>query len=316
MPRAGLRDPARAAVLDEATPVDLTAEPAESQARSESPPRTMGSVVIPAHDEANVIGRGLDRLFRTLDAAVEVIVVCNGCTDDTAAVARGSGHPLTVLELDEASKARALRAADEAATALPRVYLDADVLVSGRTIEALLRHLGRPGALAARPPVVFDTSSSSWVVRRFYRARSEIPAVMGSLWGAGMYALSAEGRRRFDGFPLVVADDLFVDRLFRADEIEVVDTDPVVVVAPATTGGLLSTFRRTFRGNRALRGVAPAGGRPGTRATVRDVLRLARRGPAELVDASVYAAVVIAARALAWRHPASSDHWERDGTRR
>jgi glycosyltransferase involved in cell wall biosynthesis len=310
MPRVGLRDPARAGVSDAASPVDLTVEPPESPARS------VGSVVIPAHDEANVIGRGLDRLFGTLGSAVEVVVVCNGCSDDTAGVVRESGHPLTVVELDEASKARALRAADEAATALPRVYLDADVLVSGRAIEALLRHLGQPGALAARPPVVFDTSTSSWIVRRFYRARSEIPSVMGSLWGAGMYALSAEGRGRFDGFPLVVADDLFVDRLFRTDEIEVVETDPVVVVAPATTAGLLASFRRTFRGNRALRGVAPAGGRPGTRATVRDVLRLARRGPAELVDASVYAAVVVAARALAWRYPASSGRWERDGTRR
>ncbi len=310
MPRLGLQGTARSAVLDDAAPVHRPAEPAES------PPRTVGSVVIPAHDEANVIGRGLDRLFGTLGAAVEVVVVCNGCTDDTAGVARGTGHPLTVIEVGEPSKARALRTGDEVATALPRVYLDADVLVSGSAIEALFQHLGRPGALAARPPVVFDTSSSSWIVRRFYRARSEIPAVMGSLWGAGMYALSAEGRSRFDRFPLVVADDLFVDRLFRADEIEVVDTDPVVVVASGTTVGLLASFQRTFRGNRALRDPAPAGGRPGTRGTVRDLLRLSCRGRGEFVDALVYAAVVVAARALAWRHPASSDHWERDGTRR
>jgi glycosyltransferase involved in cell wall biosynthesis len=313
MPRLGLRDTAGVAAFDGAAPVHRPAEPA---GRTDSPPRTAGSVVIPAHDEANVIGRGLNRLFGTLRTAVEVVVVCNGCSDDTAGVARRTGHPLTVIEVGAASKARALRAADEVATALPRAYVDADVLVSGRAIEALFQHLSRPGALAARPPIIFDTSSSPWIVRRFYRARSEIPAVMGSLWGAGMYALSAEGRSRFDGFPLVVADDLFVDRLFRADEIEVVDTDPVVVVAPGTTVGLLASFRRTFRGNRALSGVAPAGGRPGTSATVQDLLRLARRGRPELVDALVYAAVVVVARALAWRYPASSDHWERDGTRR
>ena len=77
-----------------------------------------------------------------------------------------SGHPLTVIELDVASKAEALRAADRFATAFPRVYLDADVLVSGTAIHAVLEHLSRPGALAARPPIVYDTSSSSWVVRR------------------------------------------------------------------------------------------------------------------------------------------------------
>jgi Glycosyl transferase family 2 len=283
--------------------------------RAHTSAQAVGSVVIPAHNEAQVIGRGLNRMFDSLRSGIEVVVVCNGCTDGTAEVARASGHPLTVIELDVASKAEALRAADRVATAFPRVYLDADVLVSGPAIHAVLEHLSRPGAVAARPPIVYDTSSSSWVVRRFYGARAQIPAVMGSLWGAGMYALSAEGRGRFDQFPFLVADDLFVDRLFRTDEIEIVDTAPVVVVASATTSGLLATFRRTFRGNRAI-GDAPATDRPGTRATVRDLASLACRGPAEFVDAAVYAAVVIWARALAWRHPRSSRVWERDDTSR
>jgi hypothetical protein len=283
--------------------------------RGHAPASTIGSVVIPAHNEARVIGRGLDRLFDGLGTGVEVVVVCNGCTDGTTDIVRATGHRLTLIELDAASKAEALRAADGFAAAFPRVYLDADVVVSGTAIHAVLDHLSRPGAVAARPPIVYDTSSASWVVRRFYRARAEIPAVMRSLWGAGMYALSAEGRGRFGDFPPLVADDLFVDRLFRTSEIEVVDTAPVVVVASATASGLLATFRRTFRGNRAIREVA-IHDRPGTRATVRDLLRLARRGPAEFVDASVYAAVVILARALAWRHPRASRVWERDDTSR
>lgn len=282
--------------------------------RTGAPGRAVGSVVIPAHDEANLIGPGLDRLFDSLHPGVEVVVVCNGCTDDTAAVARGTGHPVGVVEVDVPSKVGALRAGDRAATTFPRVYLDADVLVSGTTVDAVVRHLDRDGALAARPPVTFDTSASSRVVRRFYRARAELPAVMGALWGAGFYALSAAGRSRFGEFPPVVADDLFVDRLFRADEIEVVDTDPVVVVAPGTTAGLLASFRRAFRGNRALTG--PAAARSGTRGTVRDLMRFARRGRHEFVDACVYAGVVVIARALSWRHPRSIGLWERDGSRR
>lgn len=312
MPRLGVDGADKTDAFDGATPVE---HPANRAAPAGISPQTMGSVVIPAHNEANVIGRGLDLLFSSLGDGVEVIVVCNGCTDDTANVARGACRDLTVIELEARSKAMALRAADRVATAFPRVYLDADVLVSGRTIEAVLQHLGRAGALAARPPLAYETSSSSWVVRRFFRARAEIPAVMGSLWGAGMYALSAVGRARFDEFPLLAADDLFVDRLFRADEIQLVDTEPVVVVAPATTIGLLTTFRRVFRGNRAMASVT-ATGRPGTRATVRDLLRLARRGPVECVDAAVYASVVVVARALAWRYQRMSDHWERDETSR
>jgi glycosyltransferase involved in cell wall biosynthesis len=312
MPESG---PLIAGVVDSVDDWDQVARSGRHTSPAHTPAHTVGSVVIPAHNEANVIGRGLNRLFDSLGAGVEVVVVCNGCTDDTAAVARRTGHPLTVIELGVASKAEALRAADRFATAFPRVYLDADVLVSGAAVHAVLERLRRPGALAARPPIVYDTSSSSWVVRRFYRARAQIPAVMGSLWGAGMYALSAEGRGRFDEFPLLVADDLFVDRLFRTDEIDMVDTAPVVVVASATASGLLATFRRTFRGNRAIGEVA-ATERPGTRATVRDLLRLAGRGPTEFLDATVYAAVVIWARALAWSHSRASRVWERDETSR
>jgi glycosyltransferase involved in cell wall biosynthesis len=312
MPGAGPLTPEAVRAVDDARSIRRRSR---RTLRTDAPTKAVGSVVIPAHNEAKVIGRGLDRLFDSLGAGVDVVVVCNGCTDGTAEVVRAAGHPLTVIELDVASKVEALRAADEFVTALPRVYLDADVLVSGSAIRAVLEHLSRPGAVAARPPIVYDTSSSSWVVRRFYRARAQIPAVMGSLWGAGMYALSAEGRGRFDQFPFLVADDLFVDRLFRTDEIDLVDTAPVVVVAPATTTGLLATFRRTFRGNRAIGEIA-ATERPGTRATVRDLVSLARRGPTEFVDAVVYAAVVIWARALAWRHPRASRVWERDDTSR
>jgi cellulose synthase/poly-beta-1,6-N-acetylglucosamine synthase-like glycosyltransferase len=283
--------------------------------RPHDPAQTVGSVVIPAHNEAKVIRRGLSRLFDSLGAGVEVIAACNGCTDGTADMVRAAGHRVTVIELDVASKAEALRAADRVATAFPRIYLDADVLVSGTVVHAVLEHLSQPGALAARPPLVYDTSSSSWVVRRFYRARAQLPAVMRSLWGAGMYALSAEGRARFDEFPLLVADDLFVDRLFRPEDIAIVDTAPVVVVASTTAAGLLASLRRTFRGNRAIGDLA-ATDRPGTRATVRDLGRLAPQGPTELVDAVVYAAVVIWARALAWGHSRTSRVWERDDTSR
>lgn len=317
----------RAATLADAPRRPVPADPAARTAppvspaspRSPAPSSTVrpaaGSVVIPAHDEAAVIGRGLDRLFASLDGGVEVVVVCNGCTDGTADAVRRTGHPVTLVELDVASKVAALRAADRVATAFPRIYLDADVLVSGRAVRDLLRHLREPGALAARPPVVHDTSASTWAVRRFHRARCALPAVRGSLWGAGVYALSADGRGRFGELPAVVADDLFVDRLFRADEIAIVDTEPVVVVAPRTTAGLLASLRRVYRGNRALPGATPDD-RPGTSGTACDLLRLARRGPSELVDAAVYATLVTAARVLSFRYARSSSRWERDHTTR
>ena len=57
----------------------------------------LGSVVIPAYDEAVVIERTLDSLFAGIEPGeLDVVVVCNGCADDTATLARASGHPVRV----------------------------------------------------------------------------------------------------------------------------------------------------------------------------------------------------------------------------
>ena len=210
----------------------------------------LGSVVIPAHDEAAVIGRCLDALFTGFqEGELDVVVVCNGCSDETAALARSSRHPVRVAKLRSASKPAALRWGDAAAREFPRLYLDADVVLPGSAARVVLERL-RSGALAARPPIRYEASGASAPVRSYYRARSRVPAVLGSLWGAGVYGLSATGRSRFGPFPDVVADDLWVDRLFDEGEVEIVDSAPVVVSVPRRSRDLLRVLRRTYRGKR------------------------------------------------------------------
>lgn len=73
-------------------------------------PKPLGSVVIPAHNEAHGIGRGLDALLRGFDQGeFDVVAVCNGCTDETAADARTAAHYVRMIELDTPSKPAALR---------------------------------------------------------------------------------------------------------------------------------------------------------------------------------------------------------------
>jgi hypothetical protein len=282
--------------------------------------RPIGSVLIPAHNESAVVGRCLHNLFQGIDAAdLEVLVVCNGCHDDTAAVARASGHPAQVIELAVASKPAALRAGDRLLRTFPRLYLDADVVLPGPAARRVLEHLARDGSVAARPPFRYETAHASAIVRRYYRARSQVPAVMGSIWGAGVYGLSAAGRARFGDYPDVVADDLFVHQHFGQDEIDIVGDEPVVVMAPAHFRDLLKVMRRAYRGatetQMATEGSArqAAGTRSTTRATLRDVLRLCRSRKGT-VDAATYAFVAISARA--YIALGRSTRWERDESSR
>jgi glycosyltransferase involved in cell wall biosynthesis len=277
----------------------------------------LGSVVIPAHNEVAGIRRCLDALFAGMaPGELDVVVVCNGCADDTTAQARSSVHPVRVIELEAASKPAALRAGDEAARALPRIYLDADVVLRGSAARAVLERL-RAGVVAARPPVRYKTSASSAPVRSYYRARSQVPALLASLWGAGVYGLSAAGRSRFDAFPDVVADDLWVDRQFASGEIEIVDCAPVEVAVPRRTRDLVRVLRRTYRGKAETAGVDPHDrAHETTVSTLQQLRRVAAAGPRAALDAATYAGFAVGAR-LALSSPLrGGGRWERDDSSR
>ena len=262
-----------------------------------------------------MIGRCLESLFEGLQAGeLEVVVVCNGCRDGTAEVALSFGRSVAVIQIDEASKPAALRAGDRHLQTFPRLYLDADVVLPGRTARRVLTGLSREGALAARPPVRYETSRSSLLIRRYYRARLHMPAVTKSLWGAGVYGLSAAGRARFTTYPDVVADDLFVDQRFKPGEIEIVGDEPVVVVAPARLGDLLKVRRRAYRGALENRALGLAAGATSTTSTMRDVARLASSGLPGVLDAMTY--VFIAATARIYVAFGRSTRWERDDSSR
>jgi len=281
-----------------------------------NPPRPIGSVLIPAHNEAAVIGRCLKSLLAEIEPGeLEVVVVCNGCHDATAQVARSFGPAVTVIELEIASKTAALRTGERHLQVFPRLYLDADVVLSGRTARRILHQLTNQASLVARPPFRYDTSRSSALIRRYYRARIRIPAVMNSIWGAGVYGLSAAGRARFGEYPDIVAEDLFVDQQFKPGELEIVGDEPVVVVAPAELRDLLRVMRRAYRGaaeNRRRELVVDANRT--TTSTIVDILRLAASRPTQLLDTITYVLIAVLARLYVAFGPET--RWERDESSR
>jgi glycosyltransferase involved in cell wall biosynthesis len=273
----------------------------------------LGSVVIPAHNEAAVISRCLDSLLSGFKPGeLDVIVACNGCTDATADIVRSSGHAVRVLEVEAASKPAALRAAEKELSTFPRIYLDADVVLPAAAARQVLEQLRTGSALAARPPINYDTERSSHLVRSYYRARIRVPSVMSRIWGAGMYGLSAAGRARFGDYPDVVADDLFVDQHFDSGEIAIVNTPPVVVKAPRQTADLLRILRRTYQGNtenRALPG-RDAERSGTTQSTIRGLARQAITSPTKAIDILAY--IMLATYARLTLKVVAPQGWERD----
>jgi hypothetical protein len=134
-------------------------------------------------------------------------------------------------------------------------------------------------------------------------------SVHGSLWGAGVYGLSATGRARFGAWPNIIADDLFVDGLFMAEEIEIVEAEPVVVRTPRDVTNLVNILRRAQRGKWELVAQPGSVGSIAT-STARDLLATGLTGPQAAVDAAVYAALALLARGSAGRP--TTPRWERD----
>jgi hypothetical protein len=206
------------------------------------------SVVVPAHDEAAVIGRCLEALLSDAEPGeLEVVVVCNGCRDATAERARAFGARVRVLETPRASKSEALNAGDAAASAFPRIYLDADVELATASARALAAALAGPEARVAAPRPEVRLEGASWPVRAFYAVWTRTPYYREGGIGAGAYALSAAGRRRFERFPDLISDDGFVRALFAREERCQVAA-PSVVRPPRRLRGLVRAKTRSRLG--------------------------------------------------------------------
>lgn len=276
-----------------------------------------GAVVIPAHNEAVVLPRCLSALAEDpAGQTVEVVVVANGCTDDTADVARSWADRLpglTVVETEIPGKANALNLGDEAVSGYPRVYLDGDIALTASALSHLLEALSVDAPRVAAPKICFDTTDADPIVQHFYRIFTQLPYASQGLVGLGVYALSRAGRARFNRFPDVTADDLFVQRLFSEEE-RIETSGQFVVTTPRQWRDLVKVRIRAAQGARELANTMPAGemGHETTRSTAGALVDLIRRKPAETRSALVYVLVTVAARLGFSRRT----DWQRDESSR
>jgi len=270
------------------------------------------SVIIPANNEAGYIGRCLAALLNSDPVpghAIDMIVVTNGCTDDTAKVAarytmpaRERGWTLKVLDLPEGSKIKALNAGDAVAIGRYRVYLDADVQVSPPLLGQLVSALATdaPRYATGTPKIAQAESRLTRLYARFWQS---VPFNLSQAPGYGLFAVNAAGRARWPKFPDVIADDTFARLQFAASEriqVEAAYCWPMV----EGLGRLVRVRRRQDAGSAEIAARYPeliqndAKPRP-------DILQLAKDDP---LGFTVYAVVALLVRA---GRPFSGKEWSR-----
>jgi len=170
------------------------------------------SVIVPAHNEAANIVATVRSLLASDRADLEIIVVDDGSTDDTADLVEAMGSTgVRVLRRRNGGKAAALRTGVAAARHDVLVLIDGDTIVEPDTIGMLVRSFADPtvGAVAGnakvanRRGVIGRWQHLEYVVafnldRRVFEMGRCMTTVPGALGGFRRAALEAAGGVRSD----------------------------------------------------------------------------------------------------------------------
>ena len=218
----------------------------------------MPSILIPAHNEEAVIQATLQSVLASVgDAEVEILVVCNGCTDATFDRAGSVDARVQVIETTRAGKCAAMNLGEQRLQTFPRIYLDADIQVSPTLVADLFAALDVPQSRAAWPHARYDLGRCSWPVRAYYQVWTSLPYNRPGRIGVGVYAVNEAGRAKFGEFPEVISDDGYFRGLFEDEERIVLGGCHTVVQAPRDLKSLLAVRTRSRMGVYQLRSKYP-----------------------------------------------------------
>lgn len=213
------------------------------------------SVIVPAHNEA----AGIEAAIRSIAASthpVEIIVVDDGSTDDTAALAEGLGLPgVTVIRQANGGKPAALNTGLRAAAHDLIVMVDGDTVFEPGTVHSLVQAFADPNVgavsgntkVANRDGVLGAWQHIEYVVgfnldRRLFDVAECMPTVPGAIGGFRREALERVGGVSDD----TLAEDTDLTMALCRDGWRVVYRDDARAwtEAPASLGAL---WRQRYR---------------------------------------------------------------------
>lgn len=187
----------------------------------------MLTVIVPASNEADLIGRCLEALLASTFSQPtrwQLIVVANGCQDNTADIARSYGLAaqqanigFLVIDIERGNKLNAINVGETYAQGDVLAYVDADVVVEAQLLDQLAKALAN-----SRPTYATGTLQiarpRTWATRTYARFWSRLPFVVDGAAGCGVFAVNRQGRDRWGNFPPIISDDTFVRLQFAPSE--------------------------------------------------------------------------------------------------
>lgn len=282
------------------------------------------SVIIPAHDEAAVIGRCLSSLLEDAPpGAMEIVVVCNGCSDNTAEVARKIAPDAKIVEIGQGSKPLALNTGKAMARSDTLLFVDADIVVNYHSLAACADELRSGRAMVAAPLMQIEKQACSRLVRDYYHVWEGQPYVQDGMVGSGVFGLSGRAMEIVGEFPPIIADDEFIRTRFPSAQRKCVRADangrPVFfrMYPPRDLGSLIRIESRQRAGMAELHALYPSEGTAEQMTSFGSLVRTWRKGNSALQLAN-YVAIKIAGRMrFRWSHLRGRQGiWLRDNSSR
>jgi len=216
----------------------------------------MATVIVPAHNEASVIQDCLNSIINQ-DGVDQIIVPCNGCTDNTVDIVKQNYPQVICLNIEKPSKTNALNVAEKKAKELgvsyPIFYIDADTQLSENCIKTITQTMrDNDELLLSAPTPIINTDKSSWLVKTYYKVWTKLPYIKEGVIATCSFIVSEKGRQRFDKFADVIGDDGFIRCHFKNSEIANIEGSEIYITAPRDIYSLIKIKTRARLGNMEL----------------------------------------------------------------
>ncbi len=215
----------------------------------------MATVIVPAHNEASVIENCLNSIINQSGVS-NIIVACNGCTDNTVDIVQTKFPTVTCLDIKKPSKTNALNVAEEKAKELgvsyPIFYIDADTQLSKNAVQHISQVMSTSNILLAAPTPIINTDKSSFLVQTYYKVWTRLPYIKEGVIATCSFIVSEKGRQRFDKFADVIGDDGFIRCHFKNKEISNIEGAEIYITAPKDILSLIKIKTRARLGNMEL----------------------------------------------------------------